>query len=52
MKDYATGCQGLNRDTFVGVIRYHTRRSLYCLFIVRGIKIGRLRRPSSAAIEF
>ena len=35
MKDCATSCQGLNRDTFVGVIRYHTRRSLYFLFVIR-----------------
>ena len=42
MKDCATGCQGLKCDTFVGVIRYHTRRSLYCLFFIRGHEKSRL----------
>ena len=53
MKDCATSCQGLKCDTFVGVIRYHTRRSLYCLFFVRGHeKKAACYAASSSALEF
>ena len=42
MKDCATSCQGLKCDTFVGVIRYHTRRSLVSFLFVRGHEKSRL----------
>ena len=45
MKDCATSCQGLNRDTFVGVIRYHTRRSLYFFCLFAGHKNRALAAP-------